>query len=45
MALDKAICGQYGGCAYRKLCMSQNPDQWIEIDFSPRNWNPCAKGA
>jgi len=45
MAIDKAICGQYGGCAYRRLCMSPNPIQWIEADFAPRTWNPCAKGA
>lgn len=44
-ALDKSICGQYGGCAYRKLCLSQNPEAWIESDFMPRIWNPLHKGA
>ena len=45
MALDKSICGMYGGCSYRKLCLSPSPDSWIESDFAPRHWNPVAKGA
>lgn len=43
MALDKSLCGMYGGCAYRKLCLSPNPEAWITADFAPRHWNPLAK--
>lgn len=45
MALDKAVCAQYGGCSYLSLCKSPTPERWIEIDYSPRNWNPLHKGA
>lgn len=44
-ALDKSICGNYGGCAYKRLCESQNPESWVEMDFVPRTWNPLHKGA
>lgn len=44
-ALDKAICGNYGGCAYKRLCETQNPEAWIDADFVPRTWNPLHKGA
>ena len=42
-ALDKSICGMYGGCSYRRLCLSPNPEQWIAADFAPRHWNPLDK--
>jgi hypothetical protein len=44
-ALDKSLCGQYGGCAYRKLCSSPNPEAWVDDGFIPRTWNPLHKGA
>jgi hypothetical protein len=44
MALDKSLCGQYGGCAYRKLCTSRDPEAWIESEFTARTWNPLHKG-
>lgn len=44
-ALDKSICGNYGGCAYKRLCESPNPEAWVEMDFAPRTWNPLHKGA
>jgi hypothetical protein len=40
-ALDEA-CASYGGCAFRRLCLSQNPENWIEGYFTERNWNPLA---
>jgi hypothetical protein len=40
LALDKSICSNYGGCAYHRLCQSQDPLPWIEADFGPRHWNP-----
>lgn len=36
-------CSQYGGCAFRRLCLSQHPEHWIEGYFTQRNWDPLAK--
>lgn len=36
-------CAAYGGCAFRRLCLSQHPEQWIEGYFTERNWDPLAK--
>lgn len=44
-ALDKAVCGNYGGCTFHKLCTSRTPEAWMETDFTPRTWNPLTKGA
>lgn len=33
-------CSQYGGCAFRRLCLSPNPEAWIEGYFTERNWDP-----
>lgn len=41
-ALDEA-CAQYGGCAFRRLCLSQEPEHWIDGYFKERNWNPLDK--
>lgn len=42
VALDEA-CATYGGCAFRRLCLSQHPEQWIDGYFTERNWNPLGK--
>lgn len=39
-ALDKSACNSYGGCSFRKLCSSPNPDAWIAMDYEPRTWSP-----
>lgn len=36
-------CTAYGGCLFRKACMSDNPDPWLEIDFTRRQWNPLLR--
>lgn len=41
-ALDEP-CAQYGGCAFRRLCLSQEPEKWIDGYFTKRNWNPLTK--
>lgn len=43
MALDKGICGNYGGCAYGLLCESPNPDNWIPLHYAKNTWNPLHK--
>jgi len=40
MALDKSICGNYGGCSFSFLCESPNPQQWIPLHFQKNTWNP-----
>lgn len=42
-ALDKSACNAYGGCQYRMLCSSLNPDQWLPIHFRQNRWNPLDK--
>lgn len=41
--LDNA-CTHYGGCQYRMLCETNNPEPWIETHYEPRTWNPLHKG-
>jgi len=33
-------CTAYGGCEFKRLCMSPNPEAWIEPYFEPNLWNP-----
>jgi hypothetical protein len=42
-ALDKSMCGAYGGCAYEVLCNSANPEQWVPINFTHRDWDPLRR--
>lgn len=45
MALDKSTCSNYGGCTFRSLCESPDPEAWIPIHFTTRVWDPLHKGA
>lgn len=40
--LDTA-CTQYGGCAFKQVCKSADPQPWLETYFKPRVWNPLAR--
>lgn len=42
MALHKGACNAYGGCPYVPLCSTPNPEQWKEINFVKRVWDPLA---
>ena len=42
-AVDKAACNAYGGCPFKMLCESPQPDQWLSTHFRKRHWNPLAK--
>ena len=42
-ALDKASCAAYGGCEFKMLCSSPNPEGFLPIYFRQRIWNPLAK--
>jgi hypothetical protein len=41
-ALDEA-CAAYGGCMFRRLCLSLEPENWIQGYFVERIWNPLEK--
>jgi hypothetical protein len=36
-------CGSYSGCPFQRLCTVQDPDNWIEGYYLPREWHPTAK--
>jgi hypothetical protein len=35
-------CSKYGGCSFRDLCASDNPERWYD-SFTVRRWNPLVK--
>lgn len=36
-------CASYGGCQYRVLCESNQPERWVDGYFARRIWNPLAQ--
>ena len=36
-------CSAFGGCPFQKLCTSATPEDWVEGNYSPRDWNPLDK--
>lgn len=42
LALHKGACDAYGGCTFKQLHMSENPEKWIPVNFVQRKWNPLA---
>jgi hypothetical protein len=32
-------CGGFGGCMFRQICLSKNPDPWLEGSFEQRVWD------
>lgn len=41
-SLDHA-CTEYSGCAFRQVCLSLDPQPWLEGSFSRRIWNPLLR--
>lgn len=39
MALGGA-CTDFGGCGYKVLCESENPEVWIPVHYTVNKWNP-----
>lgn len=33
-------CASYGGCQFRQVCSSQEPQNWLDTYFERRRWNP-----
>lgn len=40
--LDHA-CTEFSGCMFRQICLTQNPDNWLETSFERRKWNPVTR--
>lgn len=40
--LDGA-CNEYGGCGFRQICTTQDPQPWLETNFERRIWDPVAR--
>lgn len=36
-------CAEYSGCPFQSLCLSPNPENWIEGKFEKRVWNPLGQ--
>lgn len=37
---EDSECSSYGGCQFRQVCSSQEPQPWLETYFERRRWNP-----
>jgi hypothetical protein len=37
--LDKS-CNSFDGCTFRKVCLSKEPQVWLEQGFEQRRWDP-----
>lgn len=37
-------CSSYGGCPFRMLCESENPNQWLENYYRYEKWDPMRIG-
>jgi hypothetical protein len=40
--LDHA-CGDFGGCAFRNACSSQDETPWLETYFVRKHWDPLTR--
>ncbi len=36
-------CDDFGGCMFKKVCLSGNPEQWLAGSFVRREWNPVTR--
>ena len=41
-SLDHA-CAEYGGCSMVSICKSATPNDWLEVYFERRVWDPLAR--
>lgn len=35
-------CTSYGNCPFKSLCVTPNPERWIEADYTERHWDPLS---
>lgn len=38
-----SACTDYGGCAFRQVCESQNPQPWLDTYYERKQWNPLTR--
>ena len=43
-ALDKGICGMYGGCSYKPLCDTKKPENFLSTQYVLSTWSPLGSG-
>ena len=36
-------CQDFGGCVFRQVCLSQNPEPWLNSRFEQRVWDPVKR--
>lgn len=41
-SLDHA-CTEYGGCMFRKICLSTDSAPWLDAEFERRRWDPVLR--
>jgi hypothetical protein len=41
-SLDHA-CTEYSGCIFRQVCLSRDPQPWLETGFERRRWDPVKR--
>lgn len=42
LSLDHA-CTEYGGCTFRQICLLQDPQPFLDLNFERRHWNPLTR--
>jgi len=40
--LDHA-CAEFGGCVFKRVCLSEDPKPWLETSFERRVWSPLTR--
>lgn len=40
--LDES-CNSWGGCGFKQVCLSQDPEPWLEAGFERRIWDPVTR--
>jgi len=41
-SLDHA-CTEYGGCTFRQICLMQDPQPFLDLNFERKYWNPLTR--
>ena len=36
-------CNSYGGCNFKKVCLSDDPQTWLDAEFVRRRWDPVTR--
>lgn len=36
-------CTEYGGCTFRQVCLSEDPQPFLDVGFQKRIWNPLLR--